>query len=353
MVRATRTSPRPTITDVARAAGVSITTVSHALNGRGFVDPATREHVKQVARKLEYRPNRHAQRLRGGGAHTIVLLSSMPFGVSAGPSRLGFLMEIAAVAAEAALTHGMALILAPSLDGMPLPLDTLDVDGALVLEPALNDRSVDYLREHGIPVVAIGKQPGSDRRSPYVDLHSATTTRILVEHLHAQGARHVALMIGSECRNSYVEAESAYRKFVEDTGMSCHIVRADEAGGEQSGYRAALGLLSEHPEIDAICVPVDAFAVGAVRAVTEMGRRVPADIKLATRYNGLRAINCSPPLTAVDQHLEQVALAAVQLLFAHLSGDTGQTAVAGPEPTLIVRASSAVEHASAETPPRR
>src|SRR5713101_1154572 len=107
VARIARRTTRPTITDVARAAGVSMTTVSHALNGRGFVDPATRERVKEAARKLGYRPNLHAQKLRGGGAHTIVLLSSMPFGVSAGPSRLGFLMEVAAVAATAALTHGM------------------------------------------------------------------------------------------------------------------------------------------------------------------------------------------------------------------------------------------------------
>ena len=343
MTKVTRHSTKVTITDVARAAGVSITTVSHALNGRGFVDPATRERVKEAAKKLEYRPNRHAQKLRGGGAHTIVLLSSMPFGVSAGPSRLGFLMEIAAVAAEAALTHGMALILAPALDGAPLPLDMLDVDGALVLEPALNDRSVDYLRDRGIPVVSIGKQPGALHQIPYVDLHSGTTTRLLVEHLHAQGARHIALMIGSECRNSYVEAEAAYRRFVQDTGMHCHIVRADEAGGEQSGHSAALGLLSEHPEIDAICAPIDAFAVGAAGAAAELGRRVPADIKLATRYNGLRAINCVPPLTAVDLHLDQVASMAVQVLFEHLSGDTKQSVVAGPEPTLIVRESSSVD----------
>lgn len=343
MARVTRQVLRTTITDVARAAGVSITTVSHALNGRGFVDPVTRERVKEAARKLEYRPNRHAQKLRGGGAHTIVLLSSMPFGVSAGPSRLGFLMEIASVAAEAALTHGMALILAPSPEGVSLPLDTIDVDGALVLEPALNDRSIEYFRDHGIPVVSIGRQPGSVRQVPYVDLHSAATTKLLVEHLYAKGARQIALMIGSECRNSYVEAEAAYRGFVLDKAMPCHIVRADEAGGEQAGHHAALGLLSDHPEIDAICVPIDAFAVGAARAAAELGRRVPADIKLATRYNGLRAINCTPPLTAVDLHLDQVASLAVQLLFAHLSGDAAKSVLAGPEPTLIVRASSAVD----------
>ena len=318
-----------------------MTTVSHALNGRGFVDPATRERVKETARILGYRPNRHAQKLRGGGAHTIVLLSSMPFGVSAGPSRLGFLMEIAAVAATAALTHGLALVLAPPLEAAPLPLDVLDVDGALVVEPALKDRNVDYLRDRGVPIVSIGKQPASLHPIPYVDIHSAATTRLLVEHLYAQRARHIALMVGSECRNSYIEAEAAYRSFVQETGMPCHIVRADEAGGEQAGHREALGLLSNYPEIDAICAPVDAFAVGAVQAVGELGRRVPADVKIVTRYNGLRALNCTPPLTAVDLHLDTVASLAVQLLFEHLNGDSGRLVVAGPEPTLIVRESSA------------
>ena len=74
-----RTQGRVTISDVARAAGVSPTTVSHALSGRGQVEARTRERVLRVARELRYRPNRHAQRLRTGEAHMIVLLSSMPF----------------------------------------------------------------------------------------------------------------------------------------------------------------------------------------------------------------------------------------------------------------------------------
>jgi transcriptional regulator with XRE-family HTH domain len=77
-------SQRITISDVAREAGVSRTTVSHALNGRGQVDPATRLKVEEAARSLGYRPNRHAQRLRTGGASMIALMSSMPFTVSGG-----------------------------------------------------------------------------------------------------------------------------------------------------------------------------------------------------------------------------------------------------------------------------
>lgn len=83
-------APRVTISDVARQAGVSVTTVSHALNGRGQVDPATRQKVEEVARELGYTPNRHAQKLRGGGSNMIALMSSMPFAVAGGPSRLGF-----------------------------------------------------------------------------------------------------------------------------------------------------------------------------------------------------------------------------------------------------------------------
>lgn len=103
----------PTIADVARAAGVSRTTVSHALNGLGKVDPRTRERIKRVATELGYRPNLRAQRLRRGQAKAIALASTMPFAVAAGPSRLGFYMEIAAAAAESALLHGYALVLVP------------------------------------------------------------------------------------------------------------------------------------------------------------------------------------------------------------------------------------------------
>jgi len=328
---------RTTITDVAREAKVSITTVSHGLSGLGFVDPATRARVKEVARRLGYRPNVHAQRLRKGGAHTIVLLSSMPFAVAAGTSRLGFLMEIAAVAATAALARGLALVLIPPTE-TELSLDALDIDGALVIEPSAKDANVDYLKRRALPVVAIGKQP--DATTPYVDLHSHATAQLLLSHLHEQGARRIALLIGSERRNSYVETEQAYCEFSREHRIPIRIARATESGGESAGYAEASGLLARDPAIDAICAPVDAFAVGAVRAVTELGRHVPNDVKVVTRYDGLRARNCRPQLTAADLHLDRVASLAVDLLFEHLAGDSPRSYVAGPEPTLVPRESS-------------
>ena len=332
---------RVTISDVAAAAGVSPTTVSHALNDRGQVDPRTRERVKQVARKLGYRPNRHAQRLRTGEAHMIALISSMPFGVAGGPSRLGFLMEIAAVAASVALTRGMALVLVPPAESGALRLDTLEVDAALLVEPAARDASLEHFRRRGLPVVTIGKQAGVRDPAPYVDLRSGETTRMMLEHLASRGARRIALMLGAEQRNSYEEAEAAYRGFAAAHRMPVEIVRVSEAQGEQGGHEATTALLARKPRIDALCAPVDAFATGAARAIRERGLRIPEDVLLITRYDGVRARTCEPPLTAMQMHLEETAQTAVELLLDHLHGATADRSRPGAMPTLVERASTA------------
>lgn len=333
-------APRVTISDVARAAGVSATTVSHALNGRGQVDQRTRERVLKAAAALRYRPNRHAQRLRTGEAHMIVLLSSMPFAVAAGPSRLGFLMEIASVAAVAALSKGLALVLAPPMESGHLPLDSLDVDGALIVEPTAHDANIEYMNRRGLAVVSIGRQPQVSNPIPHVDLRSADTARLLLRHLREQGAKRIALLIGSERRNSYLETEEVYRSFAAEFDMTAIVVTADESQGEAGGREATRNLLQRHPGVDGICVPVDAFAIGTLGALRDAGLRVPDDVVVATRYDGTRARTSQPLLTAVNLHLDFVAQQAVDLLIEHLRGEPARQLVLGPAPELVPRASS-------------
>jgi DNA-binding LacI/PurR family transcriptional regulator len=334
-----RDKPRPTISDVARAAGVSPTTVSHALNGKGYVDPQTRERVKEAARALGYRPSVRAQRLRTGEAHTVALISSMPFEIAGGASRLGFLMEVAAVAAAAALTRGLALVLVPPLMAGRPPLEQLDIDGAIVIEPTADDANVAHLQDRGLAVVCLGRQPGNDI-APYVDIHSFATTELLLNHLREQGSVKIALLIGAQQRNSYIEAREAYARFCSTHGIEPLIALADEAGGEEAGREACAALLAEHPEVDGLCALVDAFAVGAIQAIAQAGKHVPNDIRVVTRYDGTRARACRPPLTAVDLHLEDMASQAVELLFAHLAGKGGARTVTPALPELVVRESS-------------
>lgn len=334
-------SPRVTISDVARHAGVSVTTVSHALNGRGQVDPATRRKVEETARTLGYRPNRHAQRLRTGGSSMIALMSSMPFAVAGGPSRLGFLMEVAAVAASSALERGMAMVLVPPLESGQSPLDILDVDGALIIEPSADDSQLADLTARSLPVVSIGR-PGGDGYGavPYVDLLSGPTVHMLLAHLRARGARQIALVLGAAQRTSYAQAELAYRQVVDASGMAHIALRLDEARGEAGGRDAARLLLAAHPQIDAFLVLVDVFAVGVAQHLQQAGLRVPEDVMIATRYDGIRARTCEPPLTAVNLHLDQVARLAIDLLFERLRGNVDRQTVQSPMPELVARAST-------------
>ncbi|MET9294884.1 substrate-binding domain-containing protein [Streptomyces sp. NPDC003077] len=331
----------PTIADVARVAGVSRTTVSHALNGLGKVDPRTRERIKLVAAELGYRPNLRAQRLRRGQARAIALASSMPFAVAGGPSRLGFYMEVAAAAAESALLHDYALVLVPPVQSGPA-LHSVDIDGAIVVEPDVDDAAVAQLRERGLPYVALGRPVAPDEDAPYVDLRGGLVAELLLTHLHERGTVRPALIIGSGSRHSSVDALTAYERLARQHGWTPIVARAPESGGEQAGYERCAALLAEHPEVDAVCALVDAFAVGAVRAIRDSGRAVPDDVMVVTRYDGLRARTCEPPLTAVDLHLDRAASDAVELLLGRLRGDTSTPSVAvTPKPRVIARASSA------------
>ena len=331
---------RPRIVDVAKAAKVSPATVSNVLNESRHVDPETRARVTAAVAQLGYTPDLRAQRLRTGQIPTIAILSSMPFAVAAGPSRLGFLMEIAAVAAAVAMEQGVALVLVPPVEFKRAPIERLDVNGVLVVEPLENDPEVARLRERGIPVVTIGWQSNDATDLPYVDLHSAYTARLLLDHLRAQGGRNIALVLGEQRRNSYRETEREYRAFARHHKMPSRILRLDETGGEATARIACRELLNDDADIDALCVPVDAFATGAVRAAADLGRGIPRDLTIATRYDGQRARESRPQLTAVNLHLPEIAAIAVDLLLHDISGKPGGRPRRGPLPELIARGSS-------------
>ena len=87
-------------------------------------------------------------------------------------------------------------------------------------------------------------------------------------------------------------------------------------------------------------MPVDAFATGAVQAAADLGRNIPRDLRIATRYDGLRARESRPQLTAVNLHLPEIAAIAVNLLLQHIEGRSGAHRRSGPLPELILRESS-------------
>lgn len=326
---------RPTISDLAKAAGVSVTTVSHTFSGRRHVDPETGARIRALAEQMGYHPSSAARALRSGRTGIIALASSMPFAIAAGPSRLGFLMEIAASAAMSALTRGLALCLIPPHPGGH-DQGPVGFDGVILVEPMRDDPLVAHFERRRTPVVSIGTVPGRPD-IPAVDIRSHETALLLLDHLAAQGCRRIAALVGSRPRTSQIEAEAAYRAFT--AGNPPALLHLDEEQGEEIGYRETLRLLRDDPAVDGIVAAIDAFASGAVRAAHELGRVMPDRLRLATRYDGLRAKLSQPPLTALDLHLPRVAEQAVHLLLDRIEG--GGRTVKADLPDLVVRSSTA------------
>ncbi|QUS35711.1 LacI family DNA-binding transcriptional regulator [Falsirhodobacter algicola] len=329
---------RATVKDVARLAGVSPGTVSNTLSGARNVDAETRRRVEAAVAQLGYVPNLAARRFRTGVSNTIAVMTSMSPAVSAGSSRLGFLMEVAASAAVSALEHNATLVLVPPVADPAAALRNVAMDGAILIEPSEDDPFLELLLRRGVPVVIIGDPPRDGLA--WIDMHYRATANMLVGHLLEQGARCVPLMIGASARRSYAEAEAAYRGLLQAEGLEAHVIRIPEALGEDAAHQAMLGLLKDLPALDGVFVPVDAFATGVMRALRDAGRAVPDDVKVATRYDGLRAREERPAITASNLHLDRIAALAVDRLVQLVAGTAAPLRIDGPLPTLVPRGST-------------
>lgn len=328
---------RATIADVAREAGVSRTTVSHALSGKGRVDPATRAHVREVATSLGYHPSPRAQRLRRGRSGVVAIMTALPPEIVGEHSEMGFLLDMAMPAARALLEHGVSLVLVPP-GAAPEHIDELDVDGAIVIDPRVDDLHCRRLTARGVRVVTVGIAEGSGADAG-IDRRIADGDPML-DHLEAQGAREIAVMLSSEAHSISVHLAAVLRDRDGRWGEArVRVIHVDAASGEAGGREAARRLFLEHPEIDAVYAPLDAFAVGAVDAASQAGLSVPGDLMVATNYDGPRAAASQPRLTALDLRLAETALLASDLLVRTLAGEEPES-VPAPVPTVIARAST-------------
>ncbi|MEO4042955.1 LacI family DNA-binding transcriptional regulator [Hoeflea sp. CAU 1731] len=330
------------IRDVAKAAKVSPPTVSNALSGKRYVSPELAKRIRLIAHELGYNPDPRAASLRTGKVNSIALLSPVTSAIPAGRGRLEFLMEIAEAAATRALEKDLALVIVPPTGAPSRIIPNLLVDGVIAVEPANDDQNLDALVKRSIPIVSIGRFVASGYDIPYVDMHYYEMTMKSLDHLRQVGARKIAVILCTAQRQLYSEMHRAYADFCAVNSMQIICHWAEESDAEEGGTVAVETLFSDHSDIDGLLAPLATFAVGARKALRTLGRNVPEDVKIVTRYNGIRSRECDPPLTAIDLHLDEVAKIAVDMLLSHMSDNQLERKVKVPEPTLIVRRSTEV-----------
>lgn len=315
------THARVTIRDVAREAGVSVTTVSHALNGKGQIRDETRERIRVVATSLGYRPSRAAQALRHSRTGTIALI--LP-GDGSNERRemisLDYYMTIASASAQGAFGYGYSLILPPVLSDES-DWRVLAPDGVVLCDPATGDPRIDLLEEMGVPVVSIERDPGRPERPYYVAGDNRRNMYDMLDHLHASGARRIALMWADASWAWTLESRAAYESWCAEHAQRPNVAPVSLYQLETEAYRAAGALLDAAERPDAVVASAEGYAAGVLRACRERHIEVPGDLLVASGIDNHLMRQHDPPVTAIDLDPGAQARAAVDLLHARLEGD--------------------------------
>jgi LacI family transcriptional regulator len=332
----------PTIADVARAAGVSVTTVSHALSGKRPVGAATAEAVRRSVEELGYSPNRAARSLRLGVAGSIGLL--VPD--IANPWFAALARGVEDVAAEAGT--GVLLCNTDFSTGRELGyLETLRAGGADgVLYVAGEPPGPDLLRALGreMPLVAVDEAlPGSGAAEVVSDNRGGG--RLAGDHLLALGHRRVLVVDGprrlasaQERRRGLLEAFAGVPEAVVRTHPGDYLA----TGGETAVREALAASPGGRPWFTAIFAANDLMAIGAIAALRDHGLSVPGEVSVVGFDDSTLASLVSPALTTVRQDARRLGALAAERLLAAIADPEAPAAPRTTLPTgLVVRGSTA------------
>jgi DNA-binding LacI/PurR family transcriptional regulator len=333
---------RATIRDVAREAGVSVTTVSHALNGKGTASAVTRQHVLAVADRMAYRAHPMARGLRRGSTG-VLGLDMRPLDAIGSylPAGVDYFVRFAGAAAVTALDHGLGLMLVPDLTRSDIPPSAHGVDGYVIGDPVRDDQVLTRLIDAGVPVVTVGRDPGRPAFVDWVGTDDAHETKRVLDLMRSRGAERVVLLAGTDDNAWNVDAERAYRAWARRHHLPVQVLRVPEAAGEDGGRDAARRLLdSRKARPDAIYCQTGRHAAGVLAEAQRLGVAVPQDLLLAAGSDAQQTRLAVPGITALDLAPEETGKAAVQLLIARLNGEQSPGPVIVPA-HLHERASTA------------
>jgi LacI family transcriptional regulator, galactose operon repressor len=332
---------RPTIYDVARLAGVSPSTVSRMLNGKGQFAPTTHRAVEQAVEQLRYRPNTIARSLRTKSTQTIAfLLPDIPD---------PFFVSLISGIQQRALERGYAILLCVT-EGNPEReehylnlLRAKQVDGVLVNGLVLPPARLARFVEDGFPIVCLDR--GIDLPAvPLVQVDNRLGARRATDHLLSLGHRRIAHISGAvphRLRHSR-ERLAGYHDALNGAGLTADaqlVVTGDYT--EDGGHAAARALLESGVSFSAVFAANDLSAIGAVSAFVASGRRVPEDVSVVGFDDIHTAAFTVPPLTTVHQPAAEIAERATELLVALIQGREVGERRHVLEPRLVVRASAA------------
>ena len=319
-------SGKPTSFDIAYLAGVSQPTVSRALRGDRSVSQQTRERIEKIARELNYTVDKNASSLRSQRSNTIALLFFED--ATSDESNINpFFLAMLGSITRACANHGLDLLISFQRmedDWHVRYQDSNRADGLILLgygDYAIYSTRIAQLVKQGTHFARWGSVR-SDTSGATIGSDNLGAGRLAGEHLLAKGRRTIAFLGHADER--YPEFEHRYDGLCDAmraAGMEPDAsLQFDALTNEDDGRRAAAELIASGQPFDAIFAASDLIAIGAMRALTDAGMRVPDDVAIVGFDNIPAASLTSPPLTTIRQDVKGAGERLVETLLAQIEG---------------------------------
>ena len=328
----------PTMRDVAKAAAVSVQTVSAIVNNKPGITQATRDRVLAVVEQLGYRPYAVARSLRTRQTRTIALI--LPD--IANP----FFATIASAAEDYAYRFGYSLILYNTHDDESRENSLIQsaiqswVDGVLLVSISDQLFSLNALQTAGITTVVLERVP-EGYNGALITIDNVLVGRLATEHLLDLGHSKIACIHGPLRLRLARERVQGYQQALANYQLpSGPIVGENGNWSFGEGYDAMQRIMREAPDITAVFAANDRMAMGAIRAIHDAGWRVPEhfsvvgvdDVQVASFY--------TPTLTTIRQPFDEIGRLGVELLLNILENKPVQQMQITIQPELVVREST-------------
>ncbi|NLK05071.1 MAG: LacI family transcriptional regulator [Spirochaetales bacterium] len=304
-----------TIETVAQKVGVSAATVSYALSGKRKISQEVTDRILQAVEELDYRPSITARNLASNKTWTVGLYASPTQNIREDYFFNNILAGVLDVLHERKYqVHLYADYLNEKSRNHPDLNLTQPIDGALIMNPRINDVYIDHIRQRNIPYVVIGTPEERDD-SFYVDADVTAGYYAIVNYLLRKGHRKIILMNGSVEYTQSEKRKTGYMMAYRDNALkySEHwIVNVPML--EEEGYRVFLKTIKNVPDFTAVVTFNDTIAVGVLRALKESNLHVPSKVAVVSAGNTMITRIHSPAITSLDMGSYEIGAKAAELL---------------------------------------
>ena len=328
-----------TLKDIANEAGISTTAVSKVLNDRGGVSKETEQRVREIAARLNYRPNIVAKSLKTNNTKTIGFVVS--------DSSQSFFASVIKGAEDRAQVLGYNVILVNtnrSGEHEKQAISTLigkRVDGLLLASSMLTkERDIEFLNSLNIPYVFLVRR-SEYGNAPFVGNDNVAGAQTMVEYLIRTGSRKIHFLNMDRESTSSVNRLEGYIRALESHGIPydaslVHYAKPDI----QEGYVVIRRILESGIDVQALFCGCDVLSIGAIEAITERGLRIPEDIRVCGYDDIELAAYLRFPLTTMRQPKEEIGIKGVNVLVNSINqkGDKNKVIVLASD--LIIRKST-------------